>query len=466
MNITIQFLAAISLTSCGLCDVSYRSACGVPAVPPSATIHDIGQRLEGAEIIYKCETYLNYLHKMVCRNGTWEGPSIRCGQSIDNDVVKVDIYDQLRNTTIEVSQAPNDNEFKIAYRGASATRVSNENLTSGAIYRWTVHLNLSMDIGFIRVDLAPPPGSEPLFDIVDVYVDPSKVCRQTGRRLVEDGFSFQNNVTGNRTDFWFECDFIDGTEAGVASQSFAFKTNSSAPLTVDLAGVFVAMPVYTCGKPERPPYLNIPIYVENEYTELESFFELDCAKGFMENSTELLCDQNGLWKGSYPECKPLSVCEPLETKALKVEYSDTVHHNGETYLVDQSSVTVTCHEKGPSLFTKCRDGSWETDISCETGSVRKSQLNVVTICLSAIVLICIGAVVSMVIYTRKISADKGPAGVLERSQGSSKKMNHYDSIRYSDIRTSEDYVDVRIYDVAQDGDYEEAASVNLYDDAV
>ncbi|KAI1307975.1 hypothetical protein HDE_00540 [Halotydeus destructor] len=432
VNIVILFPTAISLISCCRCDVSYSSTCGVPPVPPLATFEGTRHWLEGAELEYQCQHYLNHIHTLVCRDGAWEGPKIRCGQSMDNDVVKVDIENQLGNTTTEVTQAVNDHDFNISYRGESATRVSTENLTSGTTYRWTIHLNLSVDIGFLRLDLGKPVGSDQLFDIVDVYVGPNKVCQQTKVDLSgERNFTLSNNRTVNRADFWFECDLTGGAEGGVVSKYFAFTTNSSAPLTIDLAGVFVAMPVDRCGRPERPPFLSISSNVDGENTKIGSHIDVLAVR----------------WK----------------QKALKVEYADTIHHNSETYLVDQSSVAVTCQENDTRIFTTCRDGSWDAAISCEAGSASKSLWDNVTISVSALVVICICAVISMGVYITKTRADKGSAGVKERSQDS-KTWNHYDSIRYSDIRGSGEYIDADY--VAQNGDYEEVAHVNLYDDAV
>lgn len=463
---------------CYAIEVTSISQCGPLPRPFGAQLRGLtNMNQENSSAIFDCVYQLNYQQELKCnKNGTWTG-IVKCGITPDNDVTYITISNGTYETHFNVTQVPNTLNHAINFAAYRAPRVS----TAGSVYdkksplTWTITLTNPMTIAYVRIDLSVTNENAKV-DIVEVNVSSDRKCEKKATNKAR--WSTQDGRLADRLDFWFNCElhksYVNESEQ-LSTQVMQFRTVTNKMVEIDLAGVFVTLPARNCGLPAAPPNVVVEEIASNAFSaKCDNFSQTSSG-----NETIVRFDSNCNLQGSFPYCIPEITC----TNALnwgnvaKVHYENVRAINDTTYYVVNNTVAyITCESKDVQKIEvrTCHNGRWKGGVAqvCRDRAEQDTGIvSLVTIVLIAILTVCAVAIVSLILFARKVIANRALEQELRRQNTT--KSADYEQVRYSIFRRhagkSGDYeqVDIHDYDYAQVefDDYEVVQQqTDIYDD--
>ncbi|KAI1307976.1 hypothetical protein HDE_00541 [Halotydeus destructor] len=393
----LMSIMAVKVTSEGC-----QSVCGYLPEPHLAVKQGRFVHTEGAVVDYKCKSYENFPHQLTCHNGNWVGERIRCGQKVDIVVMKVDIKNNSTNKMVSLDNP----DWLVTNRQWMPTQMNNSILDGSA--SWTLHLNQSVNIGFVRLELFRGHRGVGEIGLHNMKLSSNNTCKQMKSSSANTNYA---NRRGTVTSYWFECPKQNGSQAELLSDMIHFESNTDAipggQRDAVLYELSIAEPVSRCGRPEDTYFTEATSLPDGSVLNGPTY-KLKCRNGFkVVELSAIYCDGNGQWQGTFPKCQPAATCRPLELRAHKIAYSKCSQDGSQSYFDKNTVVFVTCHENGDTVNATCDTDHWNVDISCTKPSSSSSKALVFSS--AAVSAICIGLVVVMAIYTaRKAGASRQP----------------------------------------------------------
>ncbi|KAI1304432.1 hypothetical protein HDE_01811 [Halotydeus destructor] len=427
MNRLKQFVLVSNIVFIVQCETTYLSQCGIPPRPYLSSSPRDPDRLEGKSIYYYCINNPYKRNHLKCQNGRWTGKALKCGRTTKMAVSAVQITAGLNTKVFTVEKQVSQADISYIPVGVTLENPSAET------YHWKLYLNGSTGITFIDLMIKSPGMDKQPIVVSDVSLS-SKQC-----------WPYQNRVILSSIHS-FECNKSESNTSRRQLSTISFQTTSSSAdnrtlsdITFD--GLTLGLRPKKCGIPEILPYIRSSL-VPSE-TALEKRIQLWCEDDdFMKPSGTLLCNKDGDWEGSYPNCKPKHICQKLNITAFEIIYTGTFY-DSQTYLVEDTLAQVICNQRDIPISATCSQGLWSHNISCEAYVKKMPIKHITVITLSAmVVVVFITAIISARCAQRKMAALQTLRDDIDESNSPT-----YDTIVYGDLSSDPEYIDLYGYDV-------------------